>query len=222
MVITVGNTKGGVGKSTISANLAAAGLCKGMKVLLIDADPQGSTMSWRTVREADNIQAMQICTPTIHKDIERFSGGYDLTVIDAGGRDAKTFRSAVAAADVLLVPLLPSPYDVWGAEDTLEILKEVRVYKDLPAFILFNQVREKTVMNRETREALNQYNEDILPLKTSLRYHEFYKTSVAKGLGIVEFRPGSGPATDIYNVLQEILEHGKEKQPTNLAGRGKP
>jgi len=209
-IICCGNTKGGCGKSTISANLAAAGLCRGLKVLLIDADPQASTMSWRAVREANDIQAMAVCTPTIHKDIERFSAGYDLIVIDAGGRDAKTFRSAVAACSVLIVPLLPSPYDVWGAEDTFEILKEVRVYKPLTARILFNQVRE-TVMNRETRQALEQFSEDILPLTSTLKYHEFYKKSIACGLGVCEQRPGSPPAKAIYNVLDEILELEKAK-----------
>lgn len=205
MVITIGNQKGGVGKSTISANLAVAGLCRGQKVLLIDADPQGSSMDFRATRETDDLTAISITTPTVHKDIARFAD-YDLILIDAGGRDGKAFRSAVAAADVLIVPILPSPYDVWATEGTIEIIREVRAYgKELPAFVLYNQTRE-TVMNKETREALEQYAEDVQPLKSTLRYHEYFKKAIAIGKGVCEYRPGSNPASEILAVLDEIQQ----------------
>ena len=203
MIITIGNTKGGVGKSIISAHLAVAATNQGMHALLIDADPQGSCMAFRAVRARDDLTAVSITVPTLHKDVASFQG-YDLIIIDAGGRDGKSFRSAVAAADVLIIPVLPSAYDVWATEDTIEVLREVRTYKELPAHILFNQTRD-TVMGRETHEALRDYSDDVQILKSTLRYHEYYKKSVAEGKGITEYRPGSVPAKGIRSVLGEIL-----------------
>lgn len=210
MIVTIGNTKGGVGKSVVSAHLAVAALNRGLQVILIDADPQGSSMAFRAMRETDDLPAVAITTPTVHKDVERF-GDYGLVIIDAGGRDGKAFRSAVAAADLLIIPILPSPYDVWATEDTIEVLREIRVYKDLPAVVLFNQTRD-TVMNKDTRAALDEYAEDVRPMNACLRYHEFYKKAIAAGKGVSEYRPGSPPSCDINAVLDEILKHGKSKK----------
>ena len=208
MVITVGNLKGGVGKSLVTIHLACAAICRGMQVLIIDADTQGTSMDFRAIRDTDDLVAVAITTPTVHKDIARFTG-YDLIIIDAGGRDGKAFRSAVAAADLLVVPILPGPSDVWANEGTIEVLREVRaVGKDLPAYILFNQVRGN-VMDRETHDAIKEYEEDVSVLKTELKYHEYYKKSIAGGKGITEYRPGSAPSSDVYMLLDEVIKYAK-------------
>lgn len=202
-IVTIGNTKGGVGKSVISAHLAVAAINRKLDVLLIDADPQGSSMTFRAMREKDDLTAVAITTPTIHKDVQKIQG-YDLVIIDAGGRDSKSFRSAVSAADTLIIPILPSPYDVWATHDTIEILREIRVAKEVPAYILFNQVRD-TAMNRDTKEALQEYSEDVGILTSTLRHHEFLKKALAEGKGITEYRPGSAPANEISALLDEIM-----------------
>ena len=116
-VISVVNQKGGVGKSTIACNLAVNAVLDGKRTLLIDADPQGSSLSFRAIRGADDLKAVSITQPTIHKDIGDFEN-FDLVIIDAGGRDNTLFRSAVTAAakGMLLIPVLPSQYDIWAAE----------------------------------------------------------------------------------------------------------
>lgn len=203
-IITIGNTKGGVGKSTLAANLAIEGLRRRKTVLLIDADVQGSSMSFRDLRETDDLTAMSITKPTIHKDLPKMMG-YDLIVIDAGGRDSSVFRSAVMAANLLLVPVLPSVYDVWAAVDTLELLREARVYReDLHARIVLNQVRENRVMGREALEALKQYVDDAPTLKQVIHYGEIYKKTPARGQGVVETAPGSKTAGEIIKLYDEI------------------
>ena len=93
-VIVVANQKGGVGKSTISCNLGVASALSGHKTLIIDADPQGSSATFRAVREKDDLKVISIIKPTIHKDIQDFTS-FDRVIVDAGGRDSAVFRSAI-------------------------------------------------------------------------------------------------------------------------------
>ncbi|MBP2667324.1 MAG: hypothetical protein H6Q76_2304, partial [Firmicutes bacterium] len=97
-VIVVANQKGGVGKSTVSCNLGVAAVMEGKKTLIIDADPQGSSATFRTVRQSDNLKVISIVKPTIHKDIPDFTS-FDLVIVDSGGRDSAVFRSAIVAAE---------------------------------------------------------------------------------------------------------------------------
>jgi len=122
-VIVVANQKGGVGKSTIACNLAVAFAYWGAKVLLIDTDVQGSSVGFRAIREKNDITAIAITKPTVHKDIRGFSN-FDIVVVDAGGRDSAVFRSSIMAATygMLIIPTLPSVYDIWATEDTSAIL----------------------------------------------------------------------------------------------------
>ena len=200
-IVCIGNTKGGVGKSTIACNLAVAAVNRRLKVMLVDADPQGSSMSFRKQRDAGDLSAVSICTPTLHQDVQKFQA--DIVFIDAGGRDTKCFRSCVAASDLLIIPVLAGLFDVRGTEDTLELLREIRAYREVPAKFLFNQVRT-TVTAKDTREALGDYVEEVQPLKTNLHYHEFLKKALVLGQGVSEYRPGSPPAKEIYSILDEI------------------
>ena len=97
MIITIGHTKGGVGKSTISANLSVCFALDKKKVLLIDADIQGSSMAFRASRTKEDIKAMAITKPTLHADLKDFST-IDIIIIDTDGRDRGVFRSAILAA----------------------------------------------------------------------------------------------------------------------------
>ena len=124
MIVTVGNTKGGVGKTTIAVNLAVEAAKDGKTVLLIDTDPQGSSTAFRTEREKDDIKAVALVSDKLHKDIQGFVSAFNFIIIDAGGRDNAVFRSAVAACNLFLLPVLPSQFDVWAAEDAVKVFKE--------------------------------------------------------------------------------------------------
>ena len=207
MVITVGSTKGGVGKSTISTNLAVLGAKKGRSVLLVDADLQASSLSFRAARATNDIQAIQITTPTIHKDIAQFDN--DLVIIDAGGRDSKTFRSAILAADLLVIPCLPSSVDFWAASDVIEILNEARSFRDMSARFLVNQVIPNTKLSVEIVEAMKEFKNDANLLNSILCSRIVYKNAFAEGKGVVEMtdKKATNELSALYN---EILNHSKE------------
>lgn len=211
-VISVANQKGGVGKSTIACNLAVSAIMDGKKTLLIDADPQGSSLSFRAIRAADDLKAVSITQPTIHKDIGDFEN-FDLVIIDAGGRDNTLFRSAITAAakGILLIPVLPSQYDIWAAEDTFKILAEARVYVDINAYAVFNQIIHNTTISREAKEALEELTtESSINICESVLYSRIdYKKSISQGLGVVEYSPKSKAAEEIsslYTELKQILQ----------------
>lgn len=206
-VITVANQKGGVGKSTIACNIAICAVKDGKKTMLIDADVQGSSLSFRAIREADDLKAVSITQPTIHKDMGGFEN-FDLVIIDAGGRDNTLFRSAMSAAarGLLLIPVLPSQYDIWATEDTFNVLKELRVYLDIPAYAVFNQTIQNTTVSKEAKDTLEELTteNDIKLLETVLFSRVDYKKSISQGQGVIEYQPKGKAADEISNLYSEI------------------
>lgn len=209
-VVVIGNQKGGVGKTTICTNLAVAAVLDKKRVLIIDADTQGSSMAFRAVREQlgkDDISAVSIITATVHKDVKKFSN-FDLVFIDAGGRDNTLFRSAITAAagGILIIPLEPSAYDIWATEDTFKILQEASSYVNIPAYCLFNKLMPNTIVAKEAAEALEDMTKDanVILLQTDLVSRQDYKKSASKGLGVIEYEPAGKAAAEIKSLYVEI------------------
>ena len=116
MIFGFFNQKGGVGKSTLSICLAASLARTGARVLLIDADPQGSALDWAAARQGPPLfTVVGFPRPSIHKEIGQIGQGYDHIVIDGPPRVTDLARSAIMASDVVVIPVQPSPYDIWAA-----------------------------------------------------------------------------------------------------------
>jgi chromosome partitioning protein len=206
MILTVGNTKGGVGKTTIAVNLAVEAAKDGKRVLLVDTDPQGSSIAFRAERETDDIRAIALVSDKLHKDIKEFSAAFDWIVIDAGGRDNAVFRSAVAACDLFLLPVLPSQFDVWAAEDAINVFKELQPFNDMLGRMVLNMVRPNTLVSNEAQEALAVYQEDMPIMCQRIRNRVAYKSSISNGQGVSEYEPSGKAAEDIKNLYGMILE----------------
>jgi len=209
-VIVVANQKGGVGKSTLSCNLAACAARDGKKVMIVDADPQGSTMMWRSIREADNVSSVAITTPTIAKDIKNFES-FDLVFVDAGGRDNKLLRAAVMAGSygIVLIPALASAVDIWATEDTFTILSEARALGvDIPAYVVFNQLKPNASLVGQAKEALAELTQDndVVLLDSRVGDREDFKKAFLTGQGVIEFAPRAKAATEIENLYRELLQ----------------
>ena len=205
--IVVANQKGGVGKSTVACNIAVAFALESYKVLLIDADTQESSIGFRAIREKDDIVAISIPKPTIHKDINGFTN-YDIVIIDVGGRDSAVFRSAIMAASngLLLIPTLPSVYDIWATEDTLRVLEEARTFSDIKAYILINQVIKANIVKEAEntlQDLAKQYNVDIL--NSQLFSRVVYRNSIKEGLGVIEMNDIKAKI-EIENLVKELKE----------------
>ncbi len=131
MIIGVLNQKGGVGKTTLSVNIAAALAKRGARVLLIDADPQGSSLDWSAAREGEPLfSVVGLPRASIHKEISQVGQGYDHIIIDGPPRVTDLARSAIMASDLVLIPVQPSPYDIWAADEVVKLVQEATVYKE--------------------------------------------------------------------------------------------
>jgi len=204
MIITVGNTKGGVGKTTIAVNLAVEAVKDGKTVLLIDTDPQGSSMAFRTEREKDDIKAVALVSDKLHKDIQGFVSAFDFIIIDAGGRDNAVFRSAVAACNLFLLPVLPSQFDVWAAEDAVGVFKEIQPFNNMEGRMVLNMVRPNTKVCAEAQDALAEY-QDVLPLLDERLHNRVaFKASVSDGQGVSEYEPSGKAAVEIANLYKAL------------------
>jgi chromosome partitioning protein len=203
-IVVIGNEKGGTGKSTITANLAVQALRDNLTVLVIDADTQQSLVDFRTIRaemDLPQFQAVSITKNTIHRDAKSFKG-FDLILIDAGGRITATFRSAIMAADWLFIPVLPSQYDIWSAQTTINILEEARAFKTIPAGFIMNQVISNTRISQEVLEELQEFKLPILDTKLYSRVA--YKQSIGEGMGVVEYEPNGKAASEVSTLWLEI------------------
>lgn len=205
MIVGLLNQKGGVGKTTLSVSLAASLARNGNRVLLIDADPQGSALDWAAAREGEPLfSVVGFPRPTIHKEIGQLGQGYDHIVIDGPPRVTDLARSAIMAADVVLIPVQPSPYDIWAADEVVRLIEEARVYKEgLKAAFLVNRKIVNTAIGRDVGEALAVY--PIPALVATVTQRVIFAEAAAQGRAVHEIDSAGPAAAEIEAVRVELL-----------------
>ena len=205
MIIGVLNQKGGVGKTTISVNLAASLARNGARVLLIDADPQGSALDWAAARDGDPLfSVVGFPRPSIHKEIGQIGQGYDHIVIDGPPRVTDLARSAIMASDIVLIPVQPSPYDIWAADEVVKLIDEAKVYKEnLKSVFVVNRKITNTAIGRDVGEALAAY--PILVLTATVTQRVVFAEAAAQGKSVYEIDAGGSAAREIEAVKVELM-----------------
>jgi chromosome partitioning protein len=206
MIISVLNQKGGVGKTTLSVNIAAQLAAEGKRVMLLDADPQGSSLDWAAAREVEScFTVVGLPRATLHKEISKFVQDYDHIIIDGPPRVTDLARSAIMAADVVLIPVQPSPYDVWAAQEVVSLVEEARIYKEnIKSAFVVNRKIANTAIGRDVGEALATYNTKVL--ESTVTQRVIFAEAAAVGKAVFEIDSNGSAASEITALVHEILE----------------
>lgn len=202
-VIAVLNQKGGAGKTTIATHLARAFQLDGADVLLVDSDPQGSARDWAAVREDQPVTVIGIDRPTIERDLKAIVSK-EIVIIDGAPRANELAVSAIKAADIVLIPVQPSPYDIWAANDLVDLVRariEVTDGKLKAAFVISRAIKN-TKLGSEVEEALAGYELPILDARITQRVG--YPTTAASGTTVLDTENDGEAAKEINALLQSV------------------
>jgi len=212
MIVTVGNTKGGVGKTTLAVNIAIARALAGRDVWLIDADRQGTAQTAISIR-ADAGHAPGIACasypdgPALRAQVTQQQSKFQDIIIDAGGRDSSALRAALGLSDVIVVPFQPRSYDVWALNDIAALVDEARSVRDgLRAVAVLNcaDPGETSTDNADAAAAVADVPQfEYLP--TAIRRRKAFANAAGAGLSVLELKPQDKKAMAELDALVSAL-----------------
>lgn len=194
MLLVVGGIKGGSGKTTLATNLTVMRASAGKKVLLVDADEQGSASDWveqRTYQQENNTDraswvTIKLSGKMIHSQLQKMKSDYDDIIIDTGGRDTTSQRSSLICADQFLLPFKPRSIDIWTMGSVRRMISEIQaVNPNLKCSIVINQADAKGSDNKDSHEILSEFPE-IQCLNVMIGNRKAFSNAASDGLGVAE------------------------------------
>jgi chromosome partitioning protein len=218
-IISLLNQKGGVGKTTLAINLASSFALAGDSVLFIDADPQASGLDWHAAREKQPLfNVVGLPKNTLHRDLPGLAQPYKWTFIDGPPLVSDIARSAILASDIVIIPVPPSPLDVWSAKKIVDLINDAAMMKpNLKSAFAINRKVVHTTIGRDFRESLaDAYSIPILQSEVSMR--TVFATSTNEGLSVIEAEPKGAAAREINQLATEIRRFAHENQKEARTG----
>ncbi|MBC2861702.1 ParA family partition ATPase [Stappia sp. 28M-7] len=214
MILALLNQKGGVGKTTLALAVAGEWAMQGRRVILIDADPQGSALDWSEMRAREGLprlfSVIGLARDTLHREAPALARDADLVVIDGPPRVAGLMRSALLATDMVLIPVQPSPFDGWASAEMLALISEARIYRpELVARFVLNRCGARTVLARDTAETLADHDPPALASRIGQRIA--FAAAAQSGRIVRELDHESLAAREISALAAEVAHLGSPR-----------
>ena len=209
MILTVGNTKGGVGKTTLAVNLAIARAISGRDVLLVDGDEQQTASTFTDLRtealERPGYTAVSLQGAALRTQVRQLAPKYDDIVIDVGGRDTGSLRAALTVSEKVLIPVQPRTFDIWAIAQIAAMVKEAREINDhLRAVVVLNAADAQGRDNEDAATAVREVaGLELAPVMIGRR--KAFPNAAAAGRGVLEYVPKDPKATDELTALIAVL-----------------
>lgn len=206
-VLAVAGQKGGAGKSTVAICLAAEAVARGRRVLLVDADPQGTARTWGAVAAETGHPSPTIVAmgATMHKpgQLLQAAQSFDLVVIDCPGKLGDIQRSALLVADVALLPCGPSAADAWALSSSIELVHEARTFRPtLASAVVITRKQGRTSLGQAAREVLADAGLPVL--ESELGYRIAFQEALGAGQCVGAYAPRDPASEELRALFDEL------------------
>ena len=205
VIALVGN-KGGAGKTTLTVNLAV-GMARIGRVVILDTDPQGSSAQWRLIADDATVPSVVSATDKLSVQVEELEGQYDYIVVDCPPSvHAPQTLAILQISDLALIPVQPSPLDLWASIHIEQAIAEARSSNPaLKALLIINQLEPRTTLSQLMRDALGEI--DVAVADTSIRRRAVYRASALEGRSVYAMgKRGAEAVAELDHLIQEVIK----------------
>jgi chromosome partitioning protein len=205
-IVTIAQQKGGAGKTTLAIHLALAWAAGGKRVAILDIDPQASLSTWFRLRHerlgtaGTPIEAIAVSGWRVANEVERQAREYDIVLIDSPPHAETEARIAVRAGKLVLVPVQPSPMDLWATKPILDLARAEKT----PALLVLNRVPPRSNLTGTLREAFNALDVPLADAQIGNRVA--LAAAINEGRGILEYERSGAAAREIKALAEEVLQ----------------
>ena len=201
-ILAVAQQKGGAGKTTLAAHLAVVLSEYGLSVTLVDVDPQQSLSQWHQIRErlGEHVTPLSLVTTDssgLRSELTRVKLTSDFVIIDSPPHASDEARSAIRYADMVLVPMQPSPLDLWATQATIKMAKREKT----PVKMVLNRVNAQARLSQKMREEMQDMSLSLFGNRVA------YASALLTGKGVTESAPNSTAAKEIERFADDLLAH---------------